>query len=250
MKIEGISEKWLAIARDVIEAAKNRWSVQDYKRACRLHAPKIGEDFYYRTIVLDRMLQEGLVMIQDERLRLGSPQGATWLQTQLLNGSRLAWEFTEATYGDGIQDKFNADKLRGIGEQGEMFVVESYRKTLPSWLADNVTHVSLKDDSLGFDIVTPSVSNHELTLHVEVKTSVRPGDDFIFFLSRNEYEVAQKDRNWVMLLVGKVEGAHQLLGRLYCEDLEPIMPVDIDKNAQWASVRVRIDRASLIQGYA
>ncbi len=248
MKIESVSERWLAIARDVIEAAKNSWSVDDYKRACRLHAPKIGEDYYYRTIVLDRMLQEGLVLIQDERLRLGSPRGATWWQAQLLNGSSLAWEFAEATYGDGVQDKFDAEKLREIGEQGEIFVLDLYQKNLPSWLADRVTRVSLKDDSLGFDIMTSSVTNHERTLHVEVKTSIRPGNDFIFFLSRNEYEIALKDKNWVMLLVGKVNGQYHLVGRLYIEDLAPLVPVDKEQNVKWASVKVRINRAGLIKG--
>lgn len=250
MKLDHFSDQWYSIAKDVIEAAKNGWSVEEYKRACMLHAPRLGKDYYYRKDILDRMLYEGLVSIQDEHLRLGSIKYASWLQTQLTNGSGLAWEFVTEIYGDIEDAIFDAQILKEIGLEGELFVLEAYRRELPPGLESRIAHVSARDDTKGYDIIAPSVIKSDHMCHVEVKTSVRPGNDFIFFLSRNEYEVACRDRNWALILVSKTEGSYKLLGRLYSEHIQNIVPIDKDDTAMWASVRIRKNRSDFIQGLA
>ena len=89
-----------------------------------------------------------------------------------------------------------------------------------------MVHVSLRDDTVGFDLVTPSVQYPEHLHHIEVKTSVRPTNYFEFFISRNEYEVGAVDENWVLLLVRKDQGIFNVFGHVFHSSLVALAPKD------------------------
>lgn len=118
---------------------------------------------------------------------------------------------------------------------------------LPKSKVSQVRHVSLVDDSLGYDIVTPTVNSGESLHLLEVKTSVRPGKEFDFYLSRNEYRVGLNNVNWSLVCVRIVRNEPQILGHLPISRILDRFPVDQDDSVKWASCRVTVSQELLTE---
>jgi hypothetical protein len=243
-----LTDSWIEVASEIIEASESRWTVEDYKRFCGLQLPEAGKDRFFRLNVLAEMLQQNLVVLEDGRLALGDPNNSTWLCNELRRGDTAAWSFVEASYPAKTARKFDDQHLKEIGLEGEKWVVEQYREKLSAEFLDRIRHVSVTDDTLGFDIASPSIQYKSRYLHIEVKTSVRATSKFEFYLSRNEYEVSRKDQNWVLLLVRKQAGLYEIFGHAYHSTLHGLVPIDVDDSGSWASAKLSLASADVFRG--
>ena len=65
---------------------------------------------------------------------------------------------------------------------------------------------------------------------------------FRCFLSRNEYKISQKNKDWYLVLVRLINGLHILEGYIPGKNLANIMPND-DENgiSRWESASLLID---------
>ena len=74
-----------------------------------------------------------------------------------------------------------------LGDAGEELVLRNERKKLKNYtkLLDKIDHISKKNDSAGFDILSYTENGDEL--YIEVKTT-RGGKETPFYLSANEYK--------------------------------------------------------------
>ena len=248
MKSKGLSQSWLEVAEEILDASRKRMFVRDYERFCGLKLPEPGKDRYFRLHVLEEMIQQGLVRKSSDRLILGSLETSEWITEALLSGDREVWGFVDRNFSGENARKFDDTHLKQIGQEGEIWVVDEYRRRLPDSMSLKVVHVSLRDDTVGFDLVTPSVQYPEHLHHVEVKTSVRPTPYFEFFISRNEYEVGAVDENWVLLLVRKDQGIFNVYGHVFHPSLAAVAPKDSVDFACWSSMRVRLDPSHTFPG--
>lgn len=239
---------WLEVAEEVVAFSRKRGTVDDYKRRCNLIPPEPGKDRYFRLKVLGEMLQQGLVRIINDRLSLGAIDAPSWLTAELLNGDGAAWAFVEKNFSETSARKFDDQHLKEIGLDGESWVVSEYRHRLPDSMHEKVIHVSLKDDTAGFDIVAPSLNHEAHIQHMEVKTSVRRTAYFEFHISRNEYEIGASDERWVLLLVKKEEGSYFPFGHLFHSSLVSMVPKDVSDLARWQSVRIRLSSSAVFKG--
>lgn len=94
-------------------------------------------------------------------------------------------------------------KFKRIGDRGEQIVVQLEREYLmrngrPD-LAKKVNHISKKDDTVGYDIL--SFELDETEKQIEVKSTLKPIGFSQMFLSSNELEVATNKSNYNFYIV-------------------------------------------------
>ncbi len=99
-----------------------------------------------------------------------------------------------------------ARNKRGVGERGEVLVFENEKKRLELLgkpeLAKKVKHVSLADDSLGYDIL--SFDELGQKRFIEVKSTTSQYADKGFYISKNEADKSQTLDNYYVYLVFSV----------------------------------------------
>jgi Domain of unknown function (DUF3883) len=229
---------------EVLRAASDRISIQDFDIQCQLAPSTSGKSYYDRLRVAEKLIDEGIIEKIDDHLRIVAKIAPTWLKEGLLSGSAISWEILEAIDTKGkIQGKIDLELLATIGLEGEKEVISQLKKALPSQLVSRIKHISLTDDSAGFDIASPSTVQNDFACLLEVKTSSRPGRDFRFFISRNEARIASLNENWRLVAVLRGAEGYQILGHLTYAHFSSILPSDSSPFSKWesASVTVPVD---------
>jgi hypothetical protein len=228
------------IALDCLRYAQDQQTLKDYKLFCERSVGP-GTAYDDRMRIYARLLQDGLVEIDSNRLRLGSLVDTEWLREGLVDGAPVAWAIT-ALFGRRYR-KFDPDNSirEEIGLRGELAVISEIEKSVPPALSQKIVHVALVDSSAGYDVYAPSVSGANQAFLLEVKTSTRPGHDFHFYLTRNELETARKNANWRLVFVRIRNGAPKILGSLGFWEIEPVLPSENDSRARWLQLEVTLD---------
>jgi len=94
-------------------------------------------------------------------------------------------------------------KYKRIGDRGEQIVIKKEREVLRKAnredLALKINHVSKKDDSAGYDILSYDITGQEKL--IEVKSTLKPAEQGNIFISKNELEVAKSNNNYYFYLV-------------------------------------------------
>lgn len=207
-----------------------------------------GFGFEDHARALDYLISEGTVRESQGKLRIRSLANLPWLPEVIARADSRAWQLI-----DNLPQKvwkFSPDELANmeLGLQGELFVMDELRQSLDQDLHEQIQHVSLEDDSLGYDIYSPSLFETRGDVRLEVKTSSRPGSDFVFYLSRNEFEVGHTVKNWFLVFVKVNEGVPLLMGHLGVGELIDRISRDVDSEFKWQSVRGKIDTRELVIG--
>jgi hypothetical protein len=229
---------------EVLKAASDRISTRDFDIQCQLAPATTGKSYYDRLRVAEKLIDEGIIEKTDDQLRIVAKVAPSWLKEGLLTGSAISWEILEAIDIKGkIKGKIDVELLAAIGFEGENEVIRQLKNVLPCHLASRITHISLKDDSAGFDIASPSTVHNDATRLLEVKTSSRPGADFKFFISRNEARVASLNENWRLVAVLRHSQDYRILGHLNYAHFSSTLPTDSSSFSKWesASVTVPVD---------
>ncbi|GAM73253.1 hypothetical protein JCM19241_2708 [Vibrio ishigakensis] len=234
---------WFDTAIEIVEFARKQRRAEDFIADARLRPQIIGQSYSYRIDVLEQLVRSQIVNILDDRLTVGSSFDAEWFDVALKSGNSKAWELASVLGNKrAIEKKFNSEALKKIGDIGEAFIFKELQRHHPVELHSQIDHVSTYDDTLGYDISSPSIANTDNTLLMEVKTSVRPiSGKFDFFLSRNEFNVGLSNRQWCIIAVSIVNSTPIVIGHLYCYQIESRLPHDIDESAKWASCKLSIE---------
>lgn len=220
----------------VVNAAKNRIHIQDFYMGGRLSL-HVAHGYEIRKQILGELLKSGMVVVDGSRLCLGTLTEYSWLSKGLDQGSPEAWEIVDAF--PKKSRKFDPDNelLNEIGMRGELFVIDELKRILPENCHDRIRHVSLSDDAAGFDIAAPSTINPNKQIFLEIKASTRPGEQFNFYLSRNEFETARTFKNWYLVLVNIRNSEAKIFGHLEGSSLIGYFPEDTTKGFSWTSAR-------------
>lgn len=221
----------------VAAAASERMFVQDLLLSGRT-AQFAERGYEALNAALQDMLVNGLIMVEEGRLKLGVLVKVDILETALRKGDVKAWELVDLYPSMSRKYDPNLELLSEIGLRGEELVIEEYKKILPEALWGRIVHVSLTNDSAGFDLQVPMTRDPNTNIQIEVKSSIRPGRDFEFCLSRNEARKAVSLANWYLVLVD-LSGVEKVLGHLEGESLKAYLPIDSDERFRWQSVQGR-----------
>jgi hypothetical protein len=232
---------------DALSCARDEFSVSDYTLfAKRAIGP--GMAYYDRVRILDELLGAKFVIESSGRLILNESPDLSLFESELINGFSDVWKldifFPQAFRK--FQD--NSQLLAEIGLRGEKFVIAHLETLLPASRTKMIRHVSIYDDSAGYDIFSPSTTGEDHGYLLEVKTSVQKSAKLTLFITRNEIEVAIRNRNWRLVGVEINDGIPKLLGYLDASELIPLLPQEKSKNFQWTQLRINLDKAFFIPG--
>lgn len=236
------SEEWYETATEMIQFARKRVYVADYQRFSKIAQPIAGRTYIDRMRVLDELLTDGIVRIEDKQLCIGIAGINLKIQMSLIRGEKGAWKFVESFDPSGrLAQKFDYELKKEIGLLGEQKVMEELRSQLSTDFHSRIIHVSLNDDTAGFDILSPSIANRDSNVLLEVKTSSRDSAKFLCYLSSNEMRVAESNKNWHLVLVQIANSIARILGWVELENLSSRMPTNTDEAVSWQSVAVTIE---------
>jgi hypothetical protein len=146
--------------------------------------------------------------------------------------------------------KFEPTASTTVGAAGEVAVMEHYRTLLTTSgkedLLASLIHVSLISDQLGYDIKAPDGrgASHRL----EVKTCSTRGEEFTFYVSRNEADTGSRDPSWRIVVCRYVDETAEVVGWVSFSAVESLMPADPPGRGRWASVQITLHRSALTAG--
>ena len=232
---------WDQLKLEVLKAASKKISLRDFDILCQLSPPTAGMSYYDRLRVAENLISEGLVVKEDGFLRISLKHLPSWLITGLENGAQVSWDILQTIdFNQKFENKVDRLLLERIGIEGELQVIKWLNETLDKNIVHKINHVSLTDDSAGFDIVSPSIRNSDDALLLEVKTCSKPGKNFNFFISRNESRIASLNDNWRLIGVVRRPNGYELLGSLRYSVFVDLLPVDTSANGRWESAKITI----------
>lgn len=203
----------------------------DYQNICRL------------------LLSDGSLYKERDRLRVGSIIEKSWFLECLASGYSSAWRIQDIL-SDNKQSpkKFNSEFLSKIGLRGEEALVEFLKDNLHPELHESIRHVSLEDDTLGYDIQSPSIENNDNKIYLEVKTTVKEGEFFQFYLSKNEFFTSQEIERWFLVFMETKNNVTSLVGHLPIDNFENLLPYNLCDEITWATVKIKVDKANIEPG--
>ena len=240
---------WLEMACDAIRLARDGCSVEDYKKFCNLITPEVGKSYYDRIKVAEHLISQGLIQNRDGRFGLVYKTLPDWLRHGLAAGDSASWKLLDEMDPSGKRiSKYDSAALQAIGLAGEEFVVDLIKERLDPGLHHLVVHISLSDDTRGYDLISPSISNSDLVVCFEVKTSSRLSEYFSCYLSRNEADVAARTMNWYLLAVENINGKHSLIGHLQFSDFAEWLPSDALQIGRWETTYLRFPKSKIRPG--
>lgn len=244
-----VSRQWLAIVRDVVSAAAEGLSIQEFNRRSVLQPLDVEASHFDRVRVLEKLIEDQVVAVEDRFLALGRIDRAGWLIDGMKAGNSLIWEVAQLVDAhERAIRKFDLERLAEVGAIGEQFVVGELKRLISPRNYPRIRHISLEDDSAGYDVQTPSVTHSDQVQLLEVKTSVRPGSNFTCFLSRNEFRVGCSNLNWSLVCVRLIDSKPTLLGHVSINAIRNNFPVDQEPSIRWESSRVQIPTSVLRPG--
>ena len=222
------------LAAELLAVVGSGIQVNDLKTHCRIAPITAGKTQFDRQRVLEDLMEVGVLVVKDTRVFTNGNALIRFLSSQLADGDRIAWELAVAGGElEATEAKFPRELLEQIGLEGELTVIEELKRQLASDLHDQIDHISLFDDTVGFDIRAPLTSMSSGFSCLEVKTSSRPGEDFRFFISRNETRAAATIRNWFLVGVVRLNGVASVIGHLRYHNFAAYLPSDVHSNSRW-----------------
>lgn len=243
------SQIWDEISLEVLRAARLGMAVKDFEIQCRLAPVLNGKSYFDRIRVAEYLININLISTEDGYLKIVKNIIPGSLIDNLLTGSDLAWKILDCIDpAKKTLQKIDRDLLTKIGLDGELAVISELKFLLSSDDFSRVRHISIIDDSAGFDIQAPSVSSTEEIVLLEVKTSVRPGDFFTFYISKNEARVARQNNNWFLVGVEATANGFKVMGRISYNFFSDLLPLNQSDNCEWETAKITLSKKMFMSG--
>lgn len=243
MMTEYPPKSWFNATNEIISESLKGTYYEDFKRKIKLRPFGVDSSTEYFANIFKQLVDLNVIKVVDDRLRFVCLENIPWISDALLKGETEAWLL--ASKIENVLNKtfkFDASKLLEIGAEGEKFVLNELKLKIVNELHNRIQQISLIDDTVGYDIKSPSTKNSEKTELLEIKTSTRCNENYFeFFLSRNEYNVGLKNSNWSIVAVQIKNNQPSILGYIKVHQIESKMPKNVDSTATWESVRLRIN---------
>ena len=242
------SPYWIEMVQYLVLLALPNTSIDGVNRALLNKESKIGRNYQDYKRTLDTLISQQVILIDDGKLALGSISGVPWIEKGLETGTEEIWELAEKIEPNlKWARKYDNTNLLKTGLDGEKAVLNLLYQQIDERYHTKIRHIALADDYAGFDIIAPSIKDHEKAVYLEVKATVRPGEDFTFYISRNEFNVGSKTKNWFIVCVKIKNNKPEVLGHLYLDQISDLLPVESSEKVKWQSLKVTIPK-SLIHG--
>jgi hypothetical protein len=229
---------WINLSHDALAFAQQNKKRADYIRMCRTRSVNKTQNIDHSVQILDELISINVIREEEGVLSL-IDCSFDFLNEDLEKGCDQAWKIiNEVMPRSRRAKKFDDKFMKVVGEKGEKFVFDQLSEILDEYKIHKLEHVSKIDDTLGFDIISPT-NNSDKMVFLEVKTTVQSGP-FKLYLSRNEYEVSQREaQNWFLVLVRIKDDIPVISGFIENNKLSGIVPVDVnEKISRWENISI------------
>lgn len=229
------------MAVETLISARRRITVKEFKNYCNMITPEVGKSFYDRIRVAEFLIEKETILVSDGRLVLNPDSKHLWLEGEIFDGSANAWEIAQAIDVSGqLERKFDNTLQVQLGLEGELAFISFLKVNLTEKQRLTIKHVSLTDDTAGFDVSYFSGIHKDGFDLFEVKTSSRISRTFNFFITRNELNVANSEPNWRIVAMRKIDSKYEFLGLLRLSQFSSYLPKDIHASSKWTSASVTV----------
>jgi hypothetical protein len=229
------------MAVEALSSARRKITVKEFKNYCNMITPEVGKSFYDRIRVAEFLIDQETILVSDGRLILNQHSKHLWLENEIFDGSDNAWEIAQAIDISGeLERKFDNSLQVQLGLEGELAFISFLEVNLPDTRRLTINHVSLTNDTAGFDVSCSSGIHKDELDFFEVKTSSRTSSTFNFFITRNEVKVANRESNWRIAAMRKVDSKYEFLGLLRISQFSSYLPKDIHAASKWTSASVAV----------
>ena len=229
------------MAVEALNSARRKITVKEFKNYCNMITPEVGKSFYDRIRVAEFLIDQQTILVSDGRLVLNPNSKHLWLENEIFNGSENAWEIAQAIDVSGeLERKFDNSLQVQLGLEGELAFISFLGVNLPEARRPTINHVSLTDDTAGYDVSCSSGIHEDEFDFFEVKTSSRISSTFNFFITRNEVKVANSEPNWRIAAMRKVDSKYEFLGLLRLSQFSSYLPKDMHVASKWTSASVAV----------
>ncbi|MDG1004738.1 MAG: DUF3883 domain-containing protein [Emcibacteraceae bacterium] len=243
------SPYWFEIANYIIDISFEHYSLKEFSNILLAKQVRIGRGYEDYSRALDRLQLEGLIKIDSGIILPGNINDVAWINESLLEGEQQAWDLVDKLEPGGEWGKkFDDSSKKETGLKGEKAVIKELKNKIDTRYHHKIRHISLNDDTVGFDIRAPSILDHEKNIFIEVKTTTLPGDEFIFYLSRNEFNIGLRMKNWILCFVKIVNSQPKILGHLELNQIQDLFPIEKSERVEWQSVRIEIPISLINEG--
>lgn len=238
-----IAPQLTRVAVELMTLGKTGHSIDGFFSESMLRPIRTGFNHLDRERVYKRLLSEGCIREVDGKFWTETDTIPAWVMRAYSEGFGEPEVFKqELLNSPESKAKFDAQLLSQIGLNGELSFVEFLRTSLPTDFSIN--HVSLVDDSLGYDVEVIAPSGN--ARFFEVKTSTLRNANFRFFVSRNEFSVGlSHGKAWNLAFMSLLDGRANLLGKLEMAGLERLFPSDQSESVVWQTARCSIAHQEL-----
>lgn len=230
-------------AFEILSLGRNGHSIEDFLTTSMLLPIAAGVNHRDRVRIYELLVRDGSIFQEAGYFWTSTSTIPRWLVTGAASGYLDSEVAAEIFHEEPVQKrKFDAELLAEIGLNGEQAFVSHLSEAAPA--GAHISHVSLFDDSLGYDVelLLPEGRKYQF----EVKTTTKDSAQFRFFLSRNEFEVAQRlGSSWNIALIRLLAGKTRVEGLMGIESLEAGMPLERSAQIKWESVSCSTDLQNL-----
>lgn len=245
MKTEKIklNNFWLPLALDALTFARENKTTSNYEAFCKKQPRSRQGSLLDRLKIYKHLVEENYIIIDKEKMSLNPNPSLQWLDSQLMEGDVSAWTFLKSLgFKNKLAKKYNDENKKIIGDKGEKFVLRRLHNFFPTDRHHEIQHISLLDDGAGYDIECPNLNMLGGKSFLEVKTTSIPGQEFTFYLSRNEYEVAlDKADEWLIILIRLVNGEPKFFGKLKYDFIDSRYPKENTASVvSWENLKVTV----------
>ena len=244
------SNAWKEMALEIIELSKSNLSLNDFKKFCLLQEKTIEKSYDDRMDILSYFLDNKIILLHEKKLYLGKLTKDGELYNLYITGDSFAWQLVSDIFPETHKEiLFDDTLLKEIGAKGETFVVGQLKSKLPKEYHQKIDQASKRDDTVGYDIASPSIKGFHKEMYLEVKTTNNPRGDFTFYISSNEYKISQKNYGkWYLVLVRIIDNIPHLVGHITSEVLSDKMPKNCNERVSWKSAKIRTDNIWIKDG--
>jgi hypothetical protein len=239
-----VTNETLILAEDVVLAAIAKHRESDFEADSMLRPLRAGQGHEDRMRMLKMLQAQGAISISDGVLFLNRSDVPDWIR----RASKLGFEkgFALASHFISSEEaalKFNFQLLSEIGLEGERAWISLLESGVRG--SANITHISLFDDSAGYDVRADFTDG--TSRFFEVKTSSRPAKGtFDFFISRNEANKAETLVGWELVCIHIESGLSKYVGSLDWSLFKASLPTDNSDSVKWSNVRAKIPLTALL----
>ena len=232
-----LDDQEIKIALEIIGFADEQIYKSDFLNLAKRETGKVLYEIRLR--IFNHLVEQKFIYLDaHDRLRRNDIDDNVYVKEALRKNDSQMFKLLELIEPESeVFRLFDSTFAKELGTKGELFVIDQLVNVF-GIKREQINHIAQRDDTVGYDIFSPSTANFERKMMLEVKTSCRSNWPFHFYVSRNEIMTGKRYKNWRLVFVSAVDNEFNILGNIGFEDLVDLLPLDRANLGYWETAKL------------